>query len=393
MAITKAQAGEWLQELESYLDNQKKIANKDVIAFAMKKNLTPWQYDGLLKLLNENNVDVVYTDDVDVNPVEETAVKEVNDADLMAANPEKEQEELENMVVEEEAYKVTGNTSDLVRMYLHECGASPLLTAEQETELAKTIEIAKGEHATEEEKEAGKEARNSMVNSNLRLVVSVAKKYSGHGMSFLDLIQEGNLGLMKAVDKFDYTKGYKFSTYATWWVRQAITRAIADQSRTIRLPVHMVETLNKLKRESRLFLQENGREPTNEELAEKCGISMTKYEEAVKVSQEPVSLDTPVGEKDDTLLGDFIEDKSTRSPEEEATASFRREQLAEMLDVLTPREKGVIELRYGMNDNTPRTLEQVGAYFGVTRERIRQIEGKALGKLRKQAMHRLQGGY
>lgn len=393
MVITKAQASEWLQELESYLDNQKKIPNKDVITFAMKKKLTPWQYDGLLKFLNENNVDIVYTDDVTMNPVDEAAVKEADEEDLIASNREKEQAELENMVIEEEAYKITGSTSDLVRMYLHECGASPLLTAEQETELAKTIEIAKEKDATEEEKEAGKEARSTMVNSNLRLVVSVAKKYSGHGMSFLDLIQEGNLGLMKAVDKFDYTKGYKFSTYATWWVRQSITRAIADQSRTIRLPVHMVETLNKLKRESRLFLQENGREPTKEELAEKAGISMTKYEEAVRASQEPVSLDTPVGEKDDTLLGDFIEDKSTRSPEEEAAASLRKEQLAEMFEVLTPREKGVIELRYGMNDNTPRTLEQVGVYFGVTRERIRQIEGNALSKLRKQAMHRLQGSY
>lgn len=259
---------------------------------------------------------------------------------------------------------------DPVRMYLKEIGRVPLLTAEEEVELAKRME------------QGDEEAKRHLAEANLRLVVSIAKRYVGRGMLFLDLIQEGNLGLIKAVEKFDYRKGFKFSTYATWWIRQAITRAIADQARTIRIPVHMVETINKLIRVSRQLLQEYGREPTPEEIAEKMDIPEERVREIMKIAQEPVSLETPIGEEEDSHLGDFIEDEEALAPAEAASFMLLKEQLEGVLESLTPREEKVLRLRFGLDDGRSRTLEEVGREFGVTRERIRQIEAKALRKLR-----------
>ena len=259
---------------------------------------------------------------------------------------------------------------DPVRMYLKDIGKIPLLDPEREAYLAERIALG------------DQDAKNELVEANLRLVVSIAKKHVGRGMYFLDLIQEGNLGLMKAVDKFDHTKGYKFSTYATWWIRQAITRAIADQARTIRIPVHMVETIHRVSRASRQLLQEYGREPTTDEIAEKLGMSADKVREIMKASQDPVSLETPIGEEDDSHLGDFIEDDKAAAPQDVATFTILKEQLMAILDTLTPREEMVLRLRYGLDDGHPRTLEEVGKEFDVTRERIRQIEDKALRKLR-----------
>ena len=261
-------------------------------------------------------------------------------------------------------------TDDPVRMYFKEIGKVPLLTADEERELA--IRIEQGDE----------EAKKKLCESNLRLVVSIARRYLNRGLSFLDLIQEGNLGLIKAVEKFDYTKGYKFSTYATWWIRQAITRSIADQARTIRIPVHMVETINKLIRISRQLLQEYGREPTSEEIAEEMGITVEKVREIKKISQDPVSLETPIGEEEDSHLGDFIPDEDIPSPVDAAAYSMLQKQLREVLDTLSEREKKVLILRFGLDDGRPRTLEEVGKEFNVTRERIRQIEAKALRKLR-----------
>ena len=262
------------------------------------------------------------------------------------------------------------NLDDPVRMYLKEIGKVQLLTANEEVELA--TRMAEGDE----------EAKDRLAEANLRLVVSIAKRYVGRGMLFLDLIQEGNLGLIKAVDKFDYRKGYKFSTYATWWIRQAITRAIADQARTIRIPVHMVETINKLIRVNRQLVQEYGRDPRPDEIAKEMGISEDKVREIMKIAQEPVSLETPIGEEDDSHLGDFIEDSDAPAPAEAVAVSLLKEQLMEVLDSLTPREAKVLRLRYGLDDGKARTLEEVGKEFNVTRERIRQIEAKALRKLR-----------
>ncbi len=283
--------------------------------------------------------------------------------------------------VEKEETAKTGEEEDLslpegvaindpVRMYLKEIGKIPLLTAEEEVVLAKAIE------------KDSEEARRALAEANLRLVVSIAKKYVGRGMLFLDLIQEGNLGLIKAVEKFDYRKGYKFSTYATWWIRQAITRAIADQARTIRIPVHMVETINKLIRIQRQLVQELGREPLPEEIAREMNVSEERVREILKIAQEPVSLETPIGEEDDSHLGDFIEDQEAQAPADAAAFELLKEQLEDVLDTLTPREEKVLRLRFGLDDGRSRTLEEVGQYFGVTRERIRQIEAKALRKLR-----------
>ena len=259
---------------------------------------------------------------------------------------------------------------DPVKMYLKEIGKVPLLDADRETELSKRMS------------EGDEKAKQELVEANLRLVVNIAKKYMGKGLFFLDLIQEGNLGLMKAVSKFDYTKGYKFSTYATWWIRQAITRAIADQARTIRIPVHMVETIHKVTKVSRRMLQEQGREVTDEEIAKEMGMSADKVREIMKIAQDPISLETPIGEEEDSHIGDFIEDRETPAPADAASYALLREQLAEVLHTLTPREENVLKLRFGLEDGRARTLEEVGQQFNITRERIRQIEAKALRKLK-----------
>ena len=307
---------------------------------------------------------------------------EANDVDVLTIT-EDEEEEPDDLLLETDEIDMDVDVEhidfsapdgvsidDPVRMYLKEIGKVPLLSAEEEIELAKRMEA--GDDA----------AKKRLAEANLRLVVSIAKRYVGRGMNFLDLIQEGNLGLIKAVEKFDYRKGYKFSTYATWWIRQAITRAIADQARTIRIPVHMVETINKLIRVSRQLLQELGREPLPEEIAEEMDIPVERVREILKISQEPVSLETPIGEEEDSHLGDFIQDENVPVPAEAAAATLLKEQLSEVLGTLTEREQKVLRLRFGMDDERARTLEEVGREFNVTRERIRQIEAKALRKLR-----------
>lgn len=282
----------------------------------------------------------------------------------------KDEKEAEKAQAEDLSAPTGVKINDPVRMYLKEIGRVQLLTAAEEVELALKIE------------EGDQEAKQRLAEANLRLVVSIAKRYVGRGMQFLDLIQEGNMGLMKAVEKFDYRKGFKFSTYATWWIRQAITRAIADQARTIRIPVHMVETINKLIRIQRQLLQDLGREPTPEEIGAEMDLPTEKVREILKIAQEPVSLETPIGEEDDSHLGDFIEDQDATSPAEHAAYELLKEQLEDVLDTLTDREENVLRLRFGLDDGRTRTLEEVGKVFGVTRERIRQIEAKALRKLR-----------
>ena len=290
--------------------------------------------------------------------------------DLIDLEDEKEDAEDEEIKLEDFSDLKGFNIDDPVKMYLKEIGKIPLLSADEERILAENME-------------AGDiEAKKKLAETNLRLVVSIAKRYVGRGMQFLDLIQEGNMGLMKAVEKFDFRRGFKFSTYATWWIRQAITRSIADQARTIRIPVHMVETINKLVRIERQLVQELGREPTNEEISEHMGIEVDKVNEIRKIAQEPVSLETPIGEEDDSHLGDFIEDETAIAPDEAANFSMLKEQLNQVLSTLSDREKKVLELRFGLNGGTPRTLEEVGKEFEVTRERIRQIEAKALRKLK-----------
>ena len=320
-------------------------------------------YDSLVG----KGIEVVFEsepDDIDLMEIEDEDVDDPEVEAVMAENPDAKEIDLEATISKSIA------VDDPVRMYLKEIGKVPLLTAQEEIDLAKRME-------------AGDEyAKQKLCEANLRLVVSIAKKYVGRGMLFLDLIQEGNLGLIKAVDKFDWTKGYKFSTYATWWIRQAITRSIADQARTIRIPVHMVETINKLIRVSRQLLQEQGREPTPDEIAEEMGISVEKVREILKIAQEPVSLETPIGEEEDSHLGDFIPDDDAPAPAEAAAFSMLKEQLVDVLGTLTEREQKVLKLRFGLEDGRARTLEEVGKKFDVTRERIRQIEAKALRKLR-----------
>ena len=323
--------------------------------------LTEDKMDEILEYLEKHNVDIMQVkaaDDTSDDLLLET------DEDLLL-NDEDEIDIIDDVDVLEGV-----STEDPVRMYLKEIGNVPLLTSEEEVELAKRVE------------QGDEEAKKKLTEANLRLVVSIAKKYVGRGMPFLDLIQEGNMGLMKAVDKFDYTKGYKFSTYATWWIRQAITRGIADTGRTIRVPVHMVETINKTLRMTRTLLQELGREPTPEEVAERLNVPVARVREVLKISRDPVSLDTPIGEEDDSHLGDFIEDDTALSPADSAAFSMLREELATALESLTERERQVVRLRFGLEDGRARTLEEVGKEFNVTRERIRQIEAKALRKLR-----------
>ena len=301
--------------------------------------------------------------------------EELNNEDIILINANHVEEEEEELDLEDLSVPAGIRTNDPVRMYLKEIGKVPLLSKEKELELSKIIETG-----TEAEKE---QAKKDLAEANLRLVVSIAKRYVGRGMLFLDLIQEGNMGLMKAVEKFDHTKGFKFSTYATWWIRQAITRAIADQARTIRIPVHMVETINKLVRVQRQLLQDLGREPTPEEIGAEMDLPTEKVREILKIAQEPVSLETPIGEEDDSHLGDFIEDDNATSPADHTAYALLKEQLDEVLEQLTDREENVLRLRFGLDKNGEiRTLEQVGQVFGVTRERIRQIEAKALRKLR-----------
>ena len=325
----------------------------ELIDALQKQDMSPDEMDDMYQRFSNEGVEIV--DDVQATAAEEPADDEP---------PEKEEIEIDLSVPE------GISLDDPVRMYLKEIGHVPLLTAEEEVELAQRMEAG------------DEEARHRLEEANLRLVVSIAKRYVGRGMLFLDLIQEGNLGLLKAVEKFDYSKGYKFSTYATWWIRQAITRAIADQARTIRIPVHMVETINKLVRISRQLLQELGRDPRPEEIAKEMGISVARVHEIMKIAQEPVSLETPIGEEEDSHLGDFIEDEAAPAPAEAASFMLLREQLEEVLETLTDREKNVLRLRFGLEDGRSRTLEEVGQSFGVTRERIRQIEAKALRKLR-----------
>ncbi|AMA72369.1 MULTISPECIES: RNA polymerase sigma factor RpoD [Aneurinibacillus] len=313
------------------------------------------QIDEFFEYLNDQGIEVI---------------NESEDDDHDDIIPQDDSEDHEDYNFDDLSVPPGVKINDPVRMYLKEIGRVPLLSAEEEIELAKRIE------------QGDEEAKRRLAEANLRLVVSIAKRYVGRGMLFLDLIQEGNMGLIKAVEKFDYQKGYKFSTYATWWIRQAITRAIADQARTIRIPVHMVETINKLIRVSRQLLQELGREPTPEEIAEKMDLTPEKVREIMKIAQEPVSLETPIGEEDDSHLGDFIEDQDALAPSDAAAYELLKEQLEDVLDTLTEREENVLRLRFGLDDGRTRTLEEVGKVFGVTRERIRQIEAKALRKLR-----------
>lgn len=311
-------------------------------------DLSPDQIDQIYQTLEDEGIDIV-------GDKEETIF---------------EKEEENNEVADNATILKGVSVDDPVRMYLKEIGKVPLLTADEEIDLAQRME------------NGDEEAKRRLAEANLRLVVSIAKRYVGRGMLFLDLIQEGNMGLIKAVEKFDYTKGYKFSTYATWWIRQAITRAIADQARTIRIPVHMVETINKLIRVSRQLLQDLGREPAPEEIANEMNLDVEKVREIIKIAQEPVSLETPIGEEEDSHLGDFIPDEDTQAPSEAATFTMLKEQLVDVLDTLTDREQKVLRLRFGLDDGRARTLEEVGKEFEVTRERIRQIEAKALRKLR-----------
>ena len=345
-----------------------KVSSKKLVETLDAVDATEEQTEQFYDVLEAAHVEIDVSDVLDLigtaeldNPT--LGEMEAIEAEALEVSDKQLEEEYENAKLD-----------DPVRMYLKEIGKIPLLTPEEELEVAKNL--------VSEDEKARDAARKRMSEANLRLVVSIAKRYVGRGMQLLDLIQEGNLGLMKAVEKFDYTKGYKFSTYATWWIRQSITRAIADQARTIRIPVHMVETINKVRRTSHSMVQSLGREPTTQEIAAELHMDVQKVEEILKIAQEPVSLETPIGEEDDSHLGDFIQDDDASQPAEEASYTLLREQLEEVLKTLTPREEEVLRMRFGLIDGKPHTLEEVGKKFDVTRERIRQIEAKALRKLR-----------
>ena len=352
-------------QMNCLLERAKKQKNvvelQEIKEVFQKGSLTPAQLEGIVSYLEERKIDVLTMSEIDSDEIEQS--------DVFPEGVEKEYEE-KREDEPEILHSERGSAEDPVRMYLKEIGRIPLLSSEEEIELAKRMEMG------------DEEAKKKLSEANLRLTVSIAKRYSGRGMQFLDLIQEGNLGLIKAVEKFDYRKGYKFSTYATWWIRQSITRAIADQARTIRIPVHMVETMNRVNRTSRRLLQEYGREPTPEEIAVTMNLPVERILEVSKISQEPVSLETPIGEEEDSHLGDFIQDEHVPVPSEEAAHTLLREQLDEVMDTLSDREQKVLALRFGLEDGKPHTLEEVGRDFQVTRERIRQIEAKALRKLR-----------
>ena len=356
VAVEAAARQQFFAKLNDLLEMAKKKKNmleyQEIGDYFKDMNLGAEQFEEILEFMEAHNIDVLRISDDDDEDI------------LLDDEDEVEVEQLDLSVPDGVSIE------DPVRMYLKEIGKVPLLSAEEEIELAKRMELG------------DMEAKKRLAEANLRLVVSIAKRYVGRGMLFLDLIQEGNLGLIKAVEKFDYRKGYKFSTYATWWIRQAITRAIADQARTIRIPVHMVETINKLIRVSRQLLQELGREPTPEEIAVEMNMPVERVREILKISQEPVSLETPIGEEEDSHLGDFIQDDNVPVPADAAAFTLLKEQLEEVLSTLTEREKKVLTLRFGLEDGRARTLEEVGREFNVTRERIRQIEAKALRKLR-----------
>lgn len=398
-----------LADLIAYGKKNKNVLDqKDVDKAFADMDIDDDQWEIVNNTIDSNGIVISLPDTIDESP---------SDDELIAEEEENENDEEKKIEIDIDSMADNVNIEDPVRMYLKEIGKVPLLSADEEIVLAKKMEAGKiasmvlekqintkgtkdqlkkegikqediptikgkSDEELQELIDSGNEAKNSLAEANLRLVVSIAKRYVGRGMLFLDLIQEGNLGLIKAVEKFDYRKGFKFSTYATWWIRQAITRAIADQARTIRIPVHMVETINKLVRVSRQLLQDLGREPTPEEIAETMGITTERVREIIKIAQEPVSLETPIGEEEDSHLGDFIQDENVPVPADAAAFSLLQDQLQEVLNTLTPREQKVLRLRFGLDDGRARTLEEVGKEFNVTRERIRQIEAKALRKLR-----------
>lgn len=355
---------DYVQDLAEKAKAKGSISFREVADYLEGIDLNKDQMDEIYDSLTAMGIEIVSEVDPDEFELLSIEQDESDDVDIISVSDDSNEIDLEATLPKGIA------VDDPVRMYLKEIGKVPLLSADEEIELAKKMELGDDE------------AKKRLCEANLRLVVSIAKRYVGRGMLFLDLIQEGNLGLIKAVDKFDWRKGYKFSTYATWWIRQAITRSIADQARTIRIPVHMVETINKLIRISRQLLQEYGREPSPEEIAKEMDISEEKVREILKIAQEPVSLETPIGEEEDSHLGDFIPDEDVPAPAEAAAFSMLKEQLVEVLDTLTEREQKVLKLRFGLEDGRARTLEEVGKRFDVTRERIRQIEAKALRKLR-----------